>query len=425
MQRNAHNAADITVHSNKKIDKIQYISKGIPFEIRAEHINGDEYKIKDIPVGGPYTLDINGEIFSDVYVGDVWILAGQSNMQGVGRLRTCDVNPEADENVRAFYMDDKWRPAKHPLHNAWIENGGIHTEEISDPLPDGKYQGVGLGLAFAKQMQVKTGVPQGLICSAYGGSNLRMWLPSEKSLYSAMHKRFYMNGSRVSGMLWFQGCADAFECESDSFEERTIEFFKGVRNDFGFFPIIQFQIGRVVHPELPGLKENWMKIREIQGNLHKKVNGLYTVSSINKSLDDLIHLGSDSSDELGFDAANIMLKLKENRAFMQEIEDIRLCEDEKSKKAVVKVTFKNLCGGLRSQGRPSGFTVCEKPFSPENNVVFNTLLVDNTAIIYLWCTVDEAVGKYLCYGSGLDPYCNLTDSDNNAVLCFGPIKIKE
>ena len=51
---------------------------------------GDNWRLTGIPVGGPYTLTIsdkNGEVdFDNIYVGDVWILAGQSNMEGAGLM---------------------------------------------------------------------------------------------------------------------------------------------------------------------------------------------------------------------------------------------------------------------------------------------------------------------------------------------------
>jgi len=429
MQRNALDFAEIIILSDEKIEKTEYYDGKEFFSITFEKISEGEYKLQGIPVGGPYTVFVNGRKFRNIYVGDVWILAGQSNMQGVGRLRPCDLDFTPDNTVRAFYMDGRWRSAKHPLHNAWIENGVIHSEKISDTLPEDKYQGVGLGLSFAKQMKEKTGVPQGLICTAYGGSPLLMWSPSQKetfgqnSLYQKMYNRVCMNGKRVAGMLWFQGCADAFECGSEKFEERTVEFFESARKDFGFFPIIQFQIGRVVHPELEGLTENWMKIREIQRNLHKKVKCLYTVSSINKTLDDLIHLSADSSDELGNQAAEIMQEICGKEIFMQEISSIELSEDKKSRMAKVTVTFSNVVGGLKADGRPCGFTVSSEAYTLQNDLVFDVKLEENRAVIYLWCSKSEAEEKYLCYGFGLNPYCNITDSKNRAILCFGPIKL--
>ena len=75
---------------------------------------GDNWRLTGIPVGGPYTLTIsdkNGEVdFDNIYVGDVWILAGQSNMEGAGLMTDAEYAYESnpDMSVRAFYLDDSW-----------------------------------------------------------------------------------------------------------------------------------------------------------------------------------------------------------------------------------------------------------------------------------------------------------------------------
>ena len=56
---------------------------------------------------------------------------------------------------------------------------------------------------------------------------------------------------------------------------------------FWFNPLLfKYKFARVVHPMWPGLEENWIKVREIQRLLPQKVEGLYTIGSITKSLDD-------------------------------------------------------------------------------------------------------------------------------------------
>ena len=61
---------------------------------------GDNWRLTGIPVGGPYTLTIsdkNGEVdFDNIYVGDVWILAGQSNMEGAGLMADAEYAYESN-----------------------------------------------------------------------------------------------------------------------------------------------------------------------------------------------------------------------------------------------------------------------------------------------------------------------------------------
>jgi sialate O-acetylesterase len=86
--------------------------------------------LKGMPVGGPYdvklTVGHEQVVVSDVLVGDVWLLGGQSNMQGCGVFP-----PEplaADPQVRAFFMDDRWAPAVDCIHNLWDAVDPVHVD---------------------------------------------------------------------------------------------------------------------------------------------------------------------------------------------------------------------------------------------------------------------------------------------------------
>ena len=35
----------------------------------------------------------------------------------------------------------------------------------------------------------------------------------------------------------------------------------------------------------------------------------------------------------------------------------------------------------------------------------------------------QAKGKFVCYGFGLDPYCNITDEADRSLPAMGPVKI--
>ena len=64
-------------------------------------------------------------------------------------------------------------------------------------------KGAGPGVSFANEMFRLTGVPQGLICCAHGGTTMAQWDPKLKkdgdnSLYGAMLNRVKRNGGEQS-----------------------------------------------------------------------------------------------------------------------------------------------------------------------------------------------------------------------------------
>src|SRR4029079_4088733 len=127
-----------------------------------------------IPVGGPYEIEISiGEdtlVSRDILVGDVWIAAGQSNMQGCGsRAAACKPN----KMVRAFYMDDRWAVACDPVHNMWDCVDPIHIDITNGQrVPKDNTRGVGPAVAFAQEMFKLTGIPQGIVACAHGGTSM-------------------------------------------------------------------------------------------------------------------------------------------------------------------------------------------------------------------------------------------------------------
>ncbi|MFK7694440.1 sialate O-acetylesterase [Paenibacillus sp. HJGM_3] len=47
-----------------------------------------------------------------IFVGDLWLLAGQSNMEGCGTLVNVE---EPRTGISCFYLDDRWDVAEDPL----------------------------------------------------------------------------------------------------------------------------------------------------------------------------------------------------------------------------------------------------------------------------------------------------------------------
>ena len=438
MQRNCSNLSEITVISEQEILSAQFYSKDKRGEIAVEFIGNNKYILRGIPVGGPYTVSIFGEHYTDIYVGDLWILAGQSNMEGAGWLEEEDYKSPCDNEIRALYMTDEWGIAKNPLHELWKAKDKVHTEVFHAQPPEGEqFRGVGPGLTFAKRMKELTGgVPQGLLCCAHGGTSMADWSEKkkiqgpDKSLYAAMQRRFIANGANAKGMFWFQGCADAFECTGDLFTERMKSFMAAFHKDFGNIPTIQVQISRVVHEKLEGLEENWIKIREAQRLIPEQIDNIYTISSINKTTDDLIHLSREAQIQLGKEGAEAMYYALYGNAdygFIPppELHKITRVKTLKSGDVMIRVYFKNLYGGLKSLGRPNGFSLTHYQYKNDTEMIYDTRLANDFVELRTTLKDDEIRNLYLYYGFGLNPYCNITDMKDRALLAFGPISISD
>jgi sialate O-acetylesterase len=140
---------------------------------------------KALPAGGPYTLDIQGKNHlqvNNILMGDVWIAAGQSNMElPIKRVKyrypdliASTQLPEVREfNVPVVYA------FKGPLED--FQQGQWKTAEPEN-LPNFS----AVGFFFSRALHEKYKVPIGLITIPVGGSPAEAWM-SESALQKYPH----------------------------------------------------------------------------------------------------------------------------------------------------------------------------------------------------------------------------------------------
>ncbi|MBE7056535.1 MAG: sialate O-acetylesterase [Ruminococcaceae bacterium] len=441
MQRDKENKSLIYITTDEIIENISCKAQnGTNFDVLYK-----DGVISGIPVGGPYDLKINDALYTDIYVGDLWILAGQSNMEGNGVLGENDFNYTPNENIRAFYMTDEWRPAKNPLHHCSIAKDLVHTE-VCHAAEQRSGVGAGNALSFALKMYEYTGVPQGLIACAHGGTCLGHWNPAgkevggDKSLYGAMYRRFTANGSHIKGILWYQGCADGEIWAEKDFTAGTTHLFNCMRKDMGngeILPIIQCQIGRwsdEYNQEDQEHNRCWFSIRRQQLALNDTIENIDTVASITYRTDDHVHLTSDSQWNLGVKMAEAMVNLidpelartigakpamKVGKMFLQGEKVFQEYTD-------VVIEIENSNGDLVAEPRAMGFSLAKEPDVIDNmRYPYDAYVEGNRIIVRFRMNIKDLSEYYLYYGYGCNPSCNITDENKNPVPCFGPVKISE
>ena len=200
--------------------------------------NGNwEIYLPKMNAGGPYKLTIISDAgritLTDVYIGEVFFLGGQSNMEWlVGHsgdvLKDLYSTPDC-VNTQIRMVNMGWGYSSTPTSVAanqahWV---GANSNTISN------YSAV--GYIFGKQMQAELGCPIGLISAPIGGSSLEFWLSAEnyvkvEELYQSYGIEYYydqenvvthpslgyngllypLTGLNVRGVVWYQGESNAF-----------------------------------------------------------------------------------------------------------------------------------------------------------------------------------------------------------------------
>lgn len=401
------------------------------------------YVLKGIPVGGPYEIELcddKGSVtLTDVYVGDLWLLAGQSNMEGSGKWRdkhkAYDRNPEAD--VRAYYMNESWDAARSQLHQLWESADACisvpyregRKSRWGNEFPEVQNNGVGPGLYFALEMKRLTdGIPQGVIPCGIGGSALWQWNPAgENNYYTAAKRRFHECGGNINGIFWHQGEAQAHEGGCNAFVSDMKELVSSMRKDFEgeSLPFVQVQINKYVSPGADDF--SWTKLRELQRTLSGHIENLATVYSVDSELDDLIHLSSESQETIGKRAAEAMhLLVTGNGIPSPDFDSFEIIEDDYVPFFVnIRVNFKNLKGGLTANGVPNGFAILESENGKPMRAIARTCLEADSVRLKVELDPANIENYYVCYAYGNDFYCNITDEGNRSLPGFGPFKLKD
>jgi hypothetical protein len=375
---------------------------------------------------------------------DVWVLAGQSNMQGCGPLAGA-LPP--DPRVWSFSSAGRWEQAAEPLHRLWESFTPVHQELMRPGIPEADRKqsdqelarrenetrtgGAGLGIAFGKAMADALGRPIGLIPAAHGGTSLEQWNEAQKaaggrSLYGAMLERIRKAGGRLRGLLWYQGESDASSVDlARSYAARFDRWVRAVRTDTGIptLPVVVVQIGRVVEPaDRAGVWEGWDLVREALGTADTRLPGVAVTSAVDLPLSDAIHIGTGSLIRLGKRMARLALRLTERPDIPAGPRPIRIerCRTSTGGANAVRIRFQGVTGGWEPRDNIRGFEARAAAVEcPSPLCVVNAWADQGTDIVVL-LKRDPEPGARLGYGLGVDPACALTDGADMPLCSFLP-----
>ena len=437
-------------------------------------------RILNVPAGGPYMLNLTiekgdqttNQAVGPVFVGDLWVLAGQSNMEGVGDL--IDVTPSHPQ-VQVLGMDGKWARAEEPIH--WLVDSPdpVHSGDPTTRAQRSAQQhktrakGAGLGLPFAVAMVEQTKIPVGLVACAHGGTSMEQWNPSKKgdggkSLYGSMLRQVGLAGGKVKGVLWYQGESDALGGDAWKVYPRVFaDFITAVRADLGQpeLPFYYVQIGRFVRAGDP---KGWNAVQDAQRRLPERVPGTAVVSTIDLELDDAIHVGTQGLKRLGQRLARVAVRdlfgqvgattptfdrvsRASNNMLLVKFKGVNLQAGGGAvagmggspgmRQAMTQAMMSGRLGsqnGTQSPGEPgaglkpdrhiNGFSIRKEDGTPIP-LIFEAAVGRSRDSVVLKLTGSVPEKSYLWYGYGMDPDCNLTDSADMGVPVFGPIALDE
>ncbi len=273
--------------------------------------------------GGPYEMeiDLNGEktMLSDVYVGVVFLLAGQSNNQFKVRDSEKQGHLVKKNDKKRFFMLLRIEDQEdiHP-EDGWVKGDG----DISSwPL---------LGSFMADTILAGKDIAVGLIGCYQGASIIEAWLPKEiaesEEFYIPIEQKAHghtceaysawnQNGKlyefmfkkiipfSVSNVVYYQGEADHSLAEAAIYDKEVAALINTWRSDL-LDDNLHFTVVQIAN--LDGNHVGWKEIQEAQLRVPTLVSNCNTVISADVCESDDIHpqskkaLGERIIDSLGF-----------------------------------------------------------------------------------------------------------------------------
>jgi sialate O-acetylesterase len=370
---------------------------------------------------------------------DLWILAGQSNMEGCGKMTDIE---QPGPNIRSFAQGDNWKIAEEQLH--WlieavddVHHPGIVGEELEAARRQYRIErntGSGLGLTFAKTVSENAGIDIDLLPTAHGGTSMSQWSPDLKhlgggSFYGTLLRRTQLaletgGDTQLRGILWYQGESDADAENSPLYLQRMIRLIEALRKDLSApnLPFYLVQLGCWA-ADVPGgdpASIGWNTVREAQRILPSLVPNTAAVPAIDLDLDDGIHIATNGLKRLGRRLANIAL----NELYAvpsptgPQLKSVTLEEN------TIRVSYSGVSGGLKTPDaakRVFGYSLDLGNGKPTPNPIFRSYIdLESPTDVLLFTEHPITPNVKLYYGEGVFPHCQLADQSDMAALAFGP-----
>lgn len=215
----------------------------------------------------------------------VYLLMGQSNMAGRGKIEAEDKTPHP--RVVTLDTNGVWQLAVEPI-----------THDKPTLL------GVGPGLAFGKaRAEENPDVTVGLVPCAFGGSPLKRWQRGGDLYSNAIHRaKLARQTGTLKGVLWHQGEGDSTPALAKTYGERLDGMIRDLRADLDSpnLPFVAGQLGEFLYTRGSNNVAEVRLVNETLARLPERVphTGCASSAGLNHKGDQL-HFDTASQRELG------------------------------------------------------------------------------------------------------------------------------
>ena len=191
---------------------------------------------------GPLSLQVSSEeekiVINDVWVGDVWLCSGQSNIDtNIERVYPQypeEIDQDSTLRVRLFKNEAVLEgPRTDVRSSGWNTLSKKNAWRFS-----------ALGYFLGKQMEAKTGVVQGVIQCSWGGTPIESWIPRDS--VARFDRRMADEALYYEDAKVRQAANDANRQAANRWNEMLNQTDPGVKGNWLHFPHIPYNNCRLV-----------------------------------------------------------------------------------------------------------------------------------------------------------------------------------
>ncbi len=256
--------------------------------------------------GGAYELRVcsNAEeaILRDIYVGEVYLCAGQSNMQVQLQETAFESERYEDESRLRFFATKRVEKEPFTPEDGWM----CSTKDTAAKRS-------AIGYIMGMERVRKSGAAVGIVCCYQGGSVIESWMP--EGIYDEMGialqgadkyadpcRKEWWNADgalyefalrqvlpfSVSGVVWYQGESNGREAEGRLYEAQLRTLIERWRSDFSDEEL-PFVIVQIHDFWRPASKTGWKMVQQAQQAVAESTRNVRMAVSRDVSEINLIH----------------------------------------------------------------------------------------------------------------------------------------
>ncbi|MDR0419143.1 MAG: hypothetical protein LBH34_02895, partial [Prevotellaceae bacterium] len=178
--------SNMVLQRNAKVRIFGAASEGLPLtlEIQGKSYNtissngGFEFQVDTLAVGGPYSMkllwDGGAKQVDDVFVGDVWLAGGQSNM-AYSMQKVDDFEREQLRNsypqIKYYAVPKDYYDGHNKPFGSWVSCTSENLKEV-----------YAVAFYFAREVYKEEQVPIGIVQCGLGGTSAESWMSREALL---------------------------------------------------------------------------------------------------------------------------------------------------------------------------------------------------------------------------------------------------